>query len=499
MGRRAIALLAVAAIVVAAAAAWSSRGRNNAGPAAVESGNRRGLTLRTALSATRHFLVLETRVANKRGKRIRLVPDQCGRITEVVLARTQFDPKGRTWTGSLQAVKRFILNEQRLRQDPDRFQPRRPGETSSKPPPCERPARPVTLAPGQTIRERWELPFSSAYAFEVVGSAHTVVRSEVVEARRGDEPEFLDMLITGEAEDARRGRNLKVEQPTSLVVRRPARAKKQPSLGQLYDRLLANKTLRDWIAARRADSWRDANLLVTPDELRFRAVTTQYERAVVATARPDATGIETRVPGEADRARIWKRRPATLPPGIALANGRQRWTVTEDVYPASVRLPSGRIVVGEYLLDAQPLDMRVRPGVYPVHATLARYRKNRFDDVALATLVLSDRTTVRWREATVIAVDGGTATITSAEAAAALRRLFDRDQKRWTDVSDEMFDSLVAHDSEVTEFTVAGNRNLSMFTSGLGDGGYPVFVGLDRAGRPTRVVIDFLLLHLKWP
>jgi hypothetical protein len=37
------------------------------------------------------------------------------------------------------------------------------------------------------------------------------------------------------------------------------------------------------------------------------------------------------------------------------------------------------------------------------------------------------------------------------------------------------------------------------FSSGNGDGGYPVIVGYDAAERPTRVVVDLYLLHLDWP
>jgi hypothetical protein len=169
------------------------------------------------------------------------------------------------------------------------------------------------------------------------------------------------------------------------------------------------------------------------------------------------------------------------------------------VIPTKVELPSGRIVVGEYLLDERPLKMRVRPGAYPVHATLARYRKNRVDRVALASLVLSRQPTVRWKETGAFAVDGGTATITSAEVVAALGRLFDRSQSRWQRQSERAFDSLVAHDYQVTEFRLGRDLNLVMVSSGLGDGRYPVFVGLDAAGRPTRIVVDFLLLHLDWP
>jgi hypothetical protein len=41
--------------------------------------------------------------------------------------------------------------------------------------------------------------------------------------------------------------------------------------------------------------------------------------------------------------------------------------------------------------------------------------------------------------------------------------------------------------------------NLVQFSSGNGDGGYPVFVGYDAFRRPTCLVVDFYLLHMDWP
>jgi Protein of unknown function (DUF4241) len=106
---------------------------------------------------------------------------------------------------------------------------------------------------------------------------------------------------------------------------------------------------------------------------------------------------------------------------------------------------------------------------------------------------------VRWRYARSFAVDSGTASITSAEGASLLRDLLRRSPQHWQQLSDEMFDSLVAHDSQITQFGLGHGLNNVFLTSGDGDGNYPVFVGYGADGRPTRVVVDFLLLHLKWP
>ena len=480
---RLVALLSVAVLV----------GCDHASHTVRAAGDRAGLKLRMTLTASHSSLVVDTQVANERPTSVHVVPDQCGRITEVVLARTRFEPPGRRWRGSLGVVKHYILADQRSRQDPDPFRPRRPVPT------CERPKLPITLAPGKTVDERWELPFADAAALAAVGSAQSDVQAALVEARDPNEPEYLDMLPPGAAVEARRGRSLRLRALASRVVDRAPTDRAHPSLGQLYDRLLADTKLRDWLVAQPAGSWRAAQLLQFPSVLRFKAISSLYERAATATAQPDGSDVKTHLPASSDRARTWARRPATLPPGIGLVAEAKGWRPTADVVAAPIRLPSGRIVVGEYPLDTQPLPARAESGTYPVFATLARYPHDKFDSVALATLVLSRHPTVLWRNPTAIAVDGGTTTITSAEGAAFLRNLFHRSEPRWEQLSDEAFDSLTAHDYQVTEFSLGHGLNLAQFSSGIGDGRYPVFVGFDASGHPTRVVVDFLLLHLKWP
>ena len=167
-----------------------------------------------------------------------------------------------------------------------------------------------------------------------------------------------------------------------------------------------------------------------------------------------------------------------------------------------VVLPSGRVVIGEYLLDPEGSGRRndAPPGRYPVHATLARYPDVDYDSVALATLVVSGEATVRWEEAGVVAVDGGSTSIVSAEGAEALLALFERDEAAWLAFFKRRCSSRWRRTTiwqPRSRWTVT--LNLIHFSSGIGDGGYPVLVGYDAAGRPTRIVVDFLLLHLDWP
>ena len=77
--------------------------------------------------------------------------------------------------------------------------------------------------------------------------------------------------------------------------------------------------------------------------------------------------------------------------------------------------------------------------------------------------------------------------------------MFDDDQRGSMDLDQDIFFSMVAHDYLGTERGLTPETNLVRVSSGVGDGGYPVYVGYDAAGKPTRVVVDFLLLHLAWP
>jgi hypothetical protein len=173
---------------------------------------------------------------------------------------------------------------------------------------------------------------------------------------------------------------------------------------------------------------------------------------------------------------------------------------SDDLHLEDVLLPSGRVIVGEFIFDAEPLAARVAPGGYPVHATLVRHPGSSDDErVAFVSLVLSDAPTVRWEEADAIAVDGGTATITSIEGRDEMNGMFDKDELAAMDLEEQIFDSMVAHDYLGTEWALTPETNLIRVSSGVGDGGYPVYVGFDALGNPTRAVIDFLLLHLAWP
>jgi hypothetical protein len=114
---------------------------------------------------------------------------------------------------------------------------------------------------------------------------------------------------------------------------------------------------------------------------------------------------------------------------------------------------------------------------------------------ALATLVASDRPTVRWRSVLTVGVEGSTAMFSSEEGARIRAGSPPKDSAAGYDADG---DALAAR-LHVAERDLGHGANLMTFDTGAGDGGYNLYVGLDADGRPTRYVLDLELLHLDWP
>ena len=146
--------------------------------------------------------------------------------------------------------------------------------------------------------------------------------------------------------------------------------------------------------------------------------------------------------------------------------------------------------------EVEPLPDIAAPGAYPVFATVGRLPGYTFDTVAYASVVVSDAPTVSWQARTIVGVDGGTAGFTSAEGSELLGRM---DVTANVAMVFDAFDSLTAHDNVITEVPIGEGLDMAIFTTGNGDGGYQVYVGLDADGKPTRFVMDFAIVHLGWP
>ncbi len=199
------------------------------------SGDHDGLAVEGQVTSTGSSIAVDVVVRNDREEPIHLVPDQCGRVVDVELERTEFLPEGKRWEGSVQAVKDLVLRDQEFHDRPDSFAPRRVGDSSSTVPDCVRPELLVTLAPGDEIAERWELPFQFAYALRTLGSDDTMVTLEALEARDPNELEFLDILPAPSDDAHRDGRVVRAELPLAEVLQR---AGNEPGRGSQLRRVV---------------------------------------------------------------------------------------------------------------------------------------------------------------------------------------------------------------------------------------------------------------------
>src|SRR6185369_5403321 len=82
-----------------------------------------GIAVQMTLAATHDGLSVEARIENQRTEPLVLRQDGCGYAGVAEVARTTHPRRGRTWSGSIEALKRLALEDQAL-QRLDRAAPR---------------------------------------------------------------------------------------------------------------------------------------------------------------------------------------------------------------------------------------------------------------------------------------------------------------------------------------------------------------------------------------
>jgi hypothetical protein len=470
-------------------------------PTSAVTAERDGLELRATVQRSDDAIVVDTRVRNTRREPARLATDLCGRITVAVVAPETFAPEGATWSGTLQAAKRHVLRQQIARQLVG-FEARSSGDgVSADRPDCEVPRQPRELAPGQEIRERWVRSLRTEDGDEIEISG--IVRVALVEDGIVDGLDRPHVFATGASPGQFVGRALQVEQPLGGTPR----PTETPTFGQLYDRLMRHPQLQSWAAAQPA-SWHFAGFAVGGTAIygktKLRLLSSRYVRAAVVIADEDGGHPSVELPTEDDRFRPFRHRAATLPAGTAEIYEPQGFDRLEDVLTGTVVLPSGRLAVSDFFYDYWKPPFRLAPGEYRSFVTLSvshgydRRAPHPYDDryVALATLVLSERPTVRWKQQGAMTTDGGLGGFSSPEGAARISRQ-NTDDLEW--YLDRIEEAETSYDVRAGNFRVGPGLNVVTFAPGLGDGSYPIYIGYDDAGKPTRVVVDCGMLHLTWP
>src|SRR4030095_12839293 len=178
-------------------------------------------------------------------------------------------------------------------------------------------------------------------------------------------------------------------------------------------------------------------------------------------------------------------------------------------------LTSGAIVPCDPLMcpDARyHLKQILKPGRYPVIASLAEFSPSGDARFAAVMLKISDATAVRWELALInggqiaYGVDAGTGCFVDRDAAEVMANLVSLEVRYPAKDDFELFcDQVIAEmdRNAFGKYRVAGwaglkvgddtEANIICFSSGFGDGGYASFWGYDSEGKLTSLVTDFAL------
>ncbi|MEJ3742918.1 DUF4241 domain-containing protein [Actinomycetes bacterium KLBMP 9797] len=169
-----------------------------------------------------------------------------------------------------------------------------------------------------------------------------------------------------------------------------------------------------------------------------------------------------------------------------------------------LRLPTGRLVAAEPLMNGCPFTQTVAPGDYPVEIIMADFHGGTsFTEVAAARVLIRAEPAHVWRLALCASqdladlaegqlfgypVDGGTGSFGSPEVFDALADDEEAQDDLIADASFGRDEPFVTYTDEAT------GTNLVMFASGGGDGIYPTWIGYTVDGEVACFLTDFGVL-----
>lgn len=172
----------------------------------------------------------------------------------------------------------------------------------------------------------------------------------------------------------------------------------------------------------------------------------------------------------------------------------------------AIKISSGELLVADVFgsFQAVPFTTKFPIGDFPVELAILEHSENKIEHIALARLKFTEETPVEWQLATTkgssllgislfsgFSVDSGMTSIMDLS----VREEFKKETIRQNGfdylvdiLSDKASESWVSH---VMNYELG---NIFMFTSGVGDGHYNAYTGIDRNKKICRLVIDFGLV-----
>ena len=196
----------------------------------------------------------------------------------------------------------------------------------------------------------------------------------------------------------------------------------------------------------------------------------------------------------------------------------------DEVKVGDLYLPTGKIICSDpFFMDTvTPFNHAVTPGKYPAVISIYKVEEGHHR-VAYGRIRFSNTPAVRWEQAITedlseeqvasiqpgeffgYGVDAGLASFTDAETKEVFTKTMDEFYHK--DPNSNYYDNLLAAEFKAgagsnplsrsegdwnNHFPVKGDdRNVVMFSSGWGDGTYPVYWGYDAAGNVVELITDF--------
>jgi hypothetical protein len=199
--------------------------------------------------------------------------------------------------------------------------------------------------------------------------------------------------------------------------------------------------------------------------------------------------------------------PASPPPE-ALEGEVDEAELMQDVVGVSL-YELGRVAIEDGILYADDAfsisslspraELSVADGRYAVCARVAEYG-SADERIAFVEVRLTDEPVNRWELLPAgFGVDGGTGAVAGTSATRGLDAL---DVPAYVEWGDSLLAELERNEQggwTWAEASAPGNAgNVVLFSTGFGDGGYPVFAGISDDGETASVLIDFVVLPWEW-
>ncbi|TMD88376.1 MAG: DUF4241 domain-containing protein, partial [Chloroflexi bacterium] len=441
--------------------------------------------------------VADVSIVNNGDKALAYIGVACSVPVTVVFHTTRPDPPGPTYSASATALRLRVMQYRHSLDETLTFQV--PQET--KPPlvpDCDATA-PPTLPP----HKRLDFHLTSPLVLDGQPTVDAATTEVVTTLELGDLPQAGSPpapIQTTQMIEV----NTPLRQVSSYAV---ASRADLATTSARFDRLMKDPAAAAWIDAQDPSSWSEARLMdysPAAGKWTLTAFNRQFAMplVVIGSAEPS---LSIRIPQQ--RALQPLEATALIPVG-AISHSPD-YVASQDLYVGDLVLPSGKVMVGDPVSSDSMLmfDLGLAPGHYPIHVVTGRprYLGESWARVAWETLTLSSQPVTHWESAIPVGhsakelkpgeefewgTDGGTGGFSSPEAMKVM------DASLMKDGDQAVYYSL-GESEEANGWlwgfvTVNQQTGANVFAceSGFGDGGYPVFIGLDASNKPAVLLSD---------